>query len=116
MFCWWYYFVRIQKFCKNGGDLSFEHKKAGVWASPNESVGTPDQMTVSHHSKSEGCTVHGTHLISPLPHPVFTDTHIHRVGRVLSVSPVVGIGTPSTPSPQASVPPHPLVRGGGHTR
>jgi hypothetical protein len=31
----------------------------------------------------------------------------HRVGRVLSVSPVVGIGTP---------PPPPLVRGGGHTR
>jgi hypothetical protein len=40
----------------------------------------------------------------------------HRVGRVLSVSPVVGIGTPPPLSPQASVPPHPLVRGGGHTR
>jgi hypothetical protein len=29
----------------------------------------------------------------------------HRVGRVLSISPVVGIGTPPTPHPQASVPP-----------
>ncbi len=40
----------------------------------------------------------------------------HRVGRVLSVSPVVGIGTPPPLLPQASLPPHPLVRGGGHTR
>ncbi len=40
----------------------------------------------------------------------------HRVGRVLSVSPVVGIGTPPPLLPQASVPPHPLVGGGGHTR
>ncbi len=40
----------------------------------------------------------------------------HRVGRVLSVYPVVGIGTPPPLLPQASVPPHPLVRGGGHTR
>ncbi len=40
----------------------------------------------------------------------------HRVGRVLSVSPVVGIGTPPPLQPQASVPPQPLVRGGGHTR
>ncbi len=37
----------------------------------------------------------------------------HRVDRVLSVSPVVGIGTPSPLQPQASVPPHPLVWGGG---
>ncbi len=29
----------------------------------------------------------------------------HRVGRVISFSPVVGIGTPPTPHPQASVPP-----------
>ncbi len=43
-------------------------------------------------------------------------TQDHRVGRVLSVSPVVGIGTPPPLQPQASVPPHPLVRGGGHTR
>jgi hypothetical protein len=34
----------------------------------------------------------------------------HRVGRVLSFSPVVGIGTPPTPHPQASVSP-PLVLG-----
>jgi hypothetical protein len=40
----------------------------------------------------------------------------HRVGRVLSVSPVIGIGTPPPLLPQASVPPHPLVWGGGHTR
>ncbi len=44
-------------------------------------------------------------------------TFRHRVGRVLSFSPVVGIGTPPTPHPQASVPP-PLLwfRGEGHTR
>jgi hypothetical protein len=36
----------------------------------------------------------------------------HRVGRVLSFFPVVGIGTPPTPHPQASVP-LPLVPGGG---
>ncbi len=35
----------------------------------------------------------------------------HIVGRVLSFSPVVGIGTPSTPHPQASVPP--LLGSGG---
>ena len=35
----------------------------------------------------------------------------HRVGRVLSFSPIVGIGTPPTPHPQASVPPPPLVPG-----
>jgi hypothetical protein len=56
-------------------------------------------------------------------HPIGCDTLMkenngagHRVGRVLSVSPVVGIGTPPPLEPQASVPPHPLVRGGGHTR
>jgi hypothetical protein len=38
----------------------------------------------------------------------------HRLGRVLSFSPVVGIGTPTTPHPQASVPP--WFRGEGHTR
>ncbi len=37
----------------------------------------------------------------------------HRVGRVLSFSPVVGIGTPPTPQPQASVPPPLWFRGGG---
>jgi hypothetical protein len=38
----------------------------------------------------------------------------HRVGRVLSFSPVVGIGTPPTPRPQASVPP-PFGSGGSGT-
>ncbi len=38
---------------------------------------------------------------------------VHKVGRVLSFSPVVGIGTPPTPHPQASVPPLPFVPGGG---
>jgi hypothetical protein len=37
----------------------------------------------------------------------------HRVGRVLIFSPVVGIGTPPHPHPQARVPPPPLVPGGG---
>ncbi len=37
----------------------------------------------------------------------------HRVGRVLSFSPVVGVGTPPPPHPQASVSPPPLVPGGG---
>jgi hypothetical protein len=38
----------------------------------------------------------------------YSEDYRHRVGRVLSVSPVVGIGTP---------PPFgPAVRGGGHTR
>jgi hypothetical protein len=40
----------------------------------------------------------------------------HRVGRVLSFSPVVGIGIPPTTHPQASVPPHPLVPREGQTR
>jgi hypothetical protein len=39
----------------------------------------------------------------------------HRVGRVLSFSPVVGIGTPPTPHPQANVPPPPLGSGGRGT-
>jgi hypothetical protein len=38
----------------------------------------------------------------------------HRVGRVLSFSPVVGIGTPPTPHPQASVP-SPFGSGGRGT-
>jgi hypothetical protein len=39
-----------------------------------------------------------------------------RVGRMLSFSPVVGIGTPPTPQPQAIVPPSPsLVPEEGHT-
>ncbi len=37
----------------------------------------------------------------------------YKVGRVLSFSPVVGIGAPPTPHPQASVPPPPPVLGGG---
>jgi hypothetical protein len=41
------------------------------------------------------------------------NTSLHRVGKVLSFSPVVGIGTPPTPHPHASVPPPPLVPGGG---
>jgi hypothetical protein len=36
----------------------------------------------------------------------------HRVGRLLSFFPVVGIGTPPTPHPQASVPPPPFGSGG----
>ncbi len=39
-----------------------------VGAPPKESVGAPDQMTVSQHSKSEGWPP----LLSPLPHPVCT--------------------------------------------
>ncbi len=39
----------------------------------------------------------------------------HRVRRMLSFSPVVGIGTPPTPHPQASVPPHPVLGGGAHS-
>jgi hypothetical protein len=38
----------------------------------------------------------------------------HRVGRVLAFSPVVGIGTPPTPLPQASVP-FPFDSGGRGT-
>ncbi len=37
----------------------------------------------------------------------------HRVGRVLSFSPVVGIGTPPSPHPQARIPPTLWFR--GHT-
>jgi hypothetical protein len=39
----------------------------------------------------------------------------HRVGRVLSFSQVVGIGTPPIPHPQARVPPS-RFWGEGHTR
>jgi hypothetical protein len=39
----------------------------------------------------------------------------HRVGRGLSFSPVVGIGTPPTPHPQASVPPPPFGSEGAHS-
>jgi len=42
------------------------------------------------------------------------ESETHRVGRVLSFSPVVGIGTPPTPHPQASVP-IPLGSGGRGT-
>jgi hypothetical protein len=41
---------------------------------------------------------------------------VHRVGRVLSFSPVVGIGTPPTPHSHASVLPPPWFRGKGLTR
>jgi hypothetical protein len=41
-----------------------------------------------------------------------TDGFTHRVGRVLSFSPIVGIGTPPTPQPQAIMPP---FRVEGHT-
>jgi hypothetical protein len=40
----------------------------------------------------------------------------HRLGRVLSFFPVVGIGNLPTPHPQASVPPPLWFRGEGHTR
>jgi hypothetical protein len=39
----------------------------------------------------------------------------HRVGRVLSVSPVVGIGTPPTPLAAGECAPPPFGTGGGHT-
>jgi hypothetical protein len=38
----------------------------------------------------------------------------HRLGRVLSFSQVVGIGTPTTPHSQASVPPPPVLGRGAH--
>jgi hypothetical protein len=42
-----------------------------------------------------------------------SERQVHRVGRVLNFSPVVGIGTPPPPHPQASVPqPTPMVLGG----
>jgi hypothetical protein len=49
------------------------------------------------------------------PHPTIgIDGWVHRVDRVLSFFSVVGIGTPPTPHPQASVtPPAPLVPGVG---
>jgi hypothetical protein len=40
----------------------------------------------------------------------------HRVGRVLSFSPVVGIGTSPSPHLKGSVPPPLWCRGEGHTR
>jgi hypothetical protein len=43
---------------------------------------------------------------------VFLPPH-HRVGRVLSFFPVVGIGTPPTPHPLSSVPPPPGSGGRG---
>ncbi len=39
----------------------------------------------------------------------------HRVGRVLSFFSSRGIGTPPTPHPPASVPPHPGTGGGAHS-
>jgi hypothetical protein len=69
--------------------FTFGHLSHGIsWAH--------DQMTVSQHSKSEG--LH------------------HRVGRVISFSPVVGIGTTPTPHPQVSVPLPLWFRGEGRTR
>ena len=51
------------------------------------------------------------------PHPVppgtiFLDL-MNREGRVLNFSPVVGIGTPPTPHPQARMPSPPWFRGKG---
>jgi hypothetical protein len=48
-------------------------------------------------------------------HHVPAFASIHRVGKVLSFSPVVGIGAPPTPHPQASVSPPLWFRGEGHT-
>jgi hypothetical protein len=46
--------------------------------------------------------------------PFLSERQVLRVGRVLSFSPVVGIGTPPPPHQQASVPhPTPMVLGGG---
>jgi hypothetical protein len=54
--------------------------------------------------------------LSVLAFPVVvTKIPSHRVGRVLSFFPVVGIGTPQTPHPQASVPPPPVLGGGAHS-
>ncbi len=47
--------------------------------------------------------------------PAYIVWSCQRVGRVLSFRPVVGIGTPTTPHPQASVPPL-WFWGEGHTR
>jgi len=57
--------------------------------------------------QTEHNTVRCTHVLYNVP---------HRVGRVLSFSQVVGIGTPPTPHPQRSISPRPQVLGEGHTR
>ncbi len=49
------------------------------------------------------------------PPPVFCMTYPHSRQSV-SFSPVVGIGTPPTPHPQARMPPPLWFRGVGHTR
>jgi hypothetical protein len=48
-----------------------------------------------------------------MPHLILDGLLDYRVGRVLSFSPVVGIGTPPTPHPQASVPLPPVLGEGG---
>jgi hypothetical protein len=54
--------------------------------------------------KKRQCLVHASHMYCIS----------HRVGRVLSVSPVVGIGTPHPfSSRRVCPPPHPFVRGEG---
>jgi hypothetical protein len=51
-----------------------------------------------------------------LPKALHLVTTEHRVGRVLSFSQVVRIGTPPTPNPQVSVPPPlPVLGGGAHS-
>jgi hypothetical protein len=48
-------------------------------------------------------------------HSAIQDRGVHRVGRVLSFSQVVGIGAPPTPHPQASVPLPPVLGGGARS-
>jgi hypothetical protein len=55
------------------------------------------------------------HSVCLCVHNRETYRYCHRVGRVLSFSPVVGIGTLPTPHPQASVPPPPGSGGGAHS-
>ncbi len=67
----------------------------------------------SYHSGKAGeqCTVVFALIITE---PA-SECVLHRVGRVLSVSPVVGIGTPPPLSQPASVPPPPFGTGGEGT-
>ncbi len=64
----------------------------------------------------------GSHAASPVFEYVsvvrtyLVEGKYHREGRVLSFSPVVGIGTPPTPHPPASVPPPLWFRGERHIR
>ncbi len=54
------------------------------------------------------------YLICLLAYRIFSQSLPHRIGRVLSFSPVVGTGTPPTLYPQVGVPTR-LVWGGGGT-